>query len=66
MLGTAECSDERSCPAHSFWTAHRGKTLEFLRRTCVADVAAFEARRRWKLTVKGVVPPEPGPSAAPV
>lgn len=47
MLGTAECSDARACPAHKFWTAHRNKTIEFLRGTFVADIAAFEARRRW-------------------
>lgn len=58
MLGTAECSDERACPAHSFWTTHRAKTLDFLRRTRVADVAAFETRRRWKVTVKGADPAE--------
>ncbi len=48
MLGTAECSDERACPAHKFWTAHRNKTIEFLKHTYVSDIAAFEARRRWK------------------
>jgi len=46
MLGTAECSDERACPAHKFWTAHRATQLDFLRRTSIADVAAFETRRR--------------------
>jgi Rrf2 family protein len=48
MLGTAECSDERACPCHQFWTVHRGRSHEFLRKTTVADIAAFETRRRWK------------------
>jgi Rrf2 family protein len=48
MLGTAECSDERSCPAHKFWTAHRARSFEYLRHMHVADVAAFEIRKRWK------------------
>jgi Rrf2 family protein len=48
MLGTAQCSDERACPAHRFWTAERAKIHAYLGATNVADVAAFEARRRWK------------------
>ncbi|MBK8914984.1 MAG: Rrf2 family transcriptional regulator [Phycisphaerales bacterium] len=48
MLGTAQCSDDRACPAHEFWTAHRGRQLAFLQETTVADIAAFETRKRWK------------------
>ena len=48
MLGTAECTDARACPCHSFWTQHRERATDFLRRTTVADVAAFETRKRWK------------------
>ncbi len=59
MLGIADCSDERACPAHRFWTAARSKQWEFLRKTTLADVAAFEVRRRW-----GHNPPkrEPAPN----
>ncbi len=46
MLGTAECSDERACPAHRFWSAHRMKQIEFLRETTISQIAAFEVRRR--------------------
>lgn len=46
MLGTAACSDRRSCPAHEFWCAHREKLLEFLRQTSVAEIGTFEALRR--------------------
>lgn len=49
MLGTAQCSDERACPAHKFWSAERARVVEFLKRTTVADVAAFETRRRLML-----------------
>ncbi len=48
MLGTAECSDERACPAHKFWTAQRVRGQEYLRTMTIADVAAFETRRRWR------------------
>lgn len=48
MLGTAECSDERACPCHHFWVEHRAEYQQFLKRTTVADIAAFETRRRWK------------------
>lgn len=46
MLGISPCSDERACPAHNFWKAHRQREVEFLNRTTLADIAAFEARRR--------------------
>lgn len=48
MLGTAECSDDRACPAHKFWSATRAKVIEFLQATSVADIAAFESKRRWR------------------
>lgn len=47
MLGIAECSDERACPCHKFWAPQRGRQIEFLKQTTVADIAAFETRRRW-------------------
>ena len=43
MLEQTECSDERACPAHEFWVAHRDKEVEFLRRTSIQDLANFEA-----------------------
>jgi Rrf2 family protein len=48
MLGVSECSDERACPCHRFWTQQRGRATEFLQTTTVADMAAFETRRRIK------------------
>ena len=46
MLGVAECSDERGCPAHKFWGAHREELVAFLKTTTIADIAAFDTRRR--------------------
>lgn len=46
ILGTAECSDERACPAHRFWVAHREQYTAYLRQMTLADVASFELRRR--------------------
>lgn len=48
MLGVSECSDERACPCHKFWTQQRSRATEFLHVTTVADLAAFESRRRLK------------------
>ncbi len=48
MLGVSECSDERACPCHEYWTRQRASQHEFLRLTTVADIAAFETRKRWK------------------
>lgn len=48
MLGTATCSDDRSCPAHKFWKEHKARLVDFMQRTTVADIAAFESRRRWR------------------
>lgn len=48
MLGTATCSDDRSCPAHKFWKEHKARLVDFMQQTTVADIAAFESRRRWR------------------
>lgn len=47
MLGTAECSDTRDCPAHAFWGKERASQIDFLKKMTVADVAAFETQRNW-------------------
>ncbi len=52
MLGTAQCSDERCCPAHKYWSAERAKIHEQLKSMTIADIAAFETRRRWKTNAK--------------
>jgi Rrf2 family protein len=44
-LGTAECSDERACPAHALQLSIRAKQLEFLRKTTVQQIGDFNAKR---------------------
>ena len=56
MLRTEKCSDDRSCPAHQFWTQQRDRQLQFLQTTTLADVAEFEARQRH---LHGVVAVDP-------
>ncbi|MBL9000528.1 MAG: Rrf2 family transcriptional regulator [Phycisphaerae bacterium] len=63
FLGVSECSDERACPAHRFWTQHRSVTIEFLKETTIADLAAFETRRRAKALRSAGVKVELGVSA---
>jgi Rrf2 family protein len=47
MLGNAQCTQDRACPAHAFCDSYRTQLAEFLKTTTVADIAAFETRRRW-------------------
>ncbi len=46
ILSEERCSDERACPAHEFAKRMRAQCEEFLRSTTVADLAAFELKRR--------------------
>jgi Rrf2 family protein len=59
MLGSAACTEDRTCPAHRFCRSHRRELAEFLQTTTLADMAAFETRRRWKAS-------ELAPDTAPV
>lgn len=45
LLALEGCSDERACPAHAFWKAHRQAIWDFLHGTTLADMASFEAQR---------------------
>ena len=58
MLGTAQCSDERACPAHKYWSTQRARIHEYLKSMTVADVAVFETRRRWRADPKAAKPAE--------
>lgn len=62
MLGTAVCSDERSCPAHTFWSGVRTQYVNYLRQKTVADIAAFELRRR---TLRPHAKPRPDAATPP-
>lgn len=48
FLGNAECTEDRACPAHEFCKGYRADLSEFLQKTTIADIAAFENRRRWQ------------------
>jgi Rrf2 family iron-sulfur cluster assembly transcriptional regulator len=49
LLGNAKCTEDRACPAHEFCTDYREGLARFLRKTTIADIAAFENRRRWRI-----------------
>jgi Rrf2 family iron-sulfur cluster assembly transcriptional regulator len=44
LLGLVTCSDERACPAHSFWKEARQQIESTLRGTTLADVIAHDRR----------------------
>ena len=48
MLGLAQCTDERACPAHEYWKAQRTQSQEYLANMTLADVGHFEAGQRRK------------------
>ena len=42
LLGKAECSAQRACPAHVFWGLERERIRSQLQRMTISDVARFE------------------------
>ncbi len=42
MLGVANCSDRRNCPAHEFNSKRRERLIEYLRGMTIADIAEFQ------------------------
>jgi Rrf2 family protein len=49
LLGLAECSDERGCPMHDFWTEEKEKIEQKLQAVSLAQVAEFEERDEGRL-----------------
>lgn len=45
MLGQAECSDERACPLHEYWTSTCDQFLGTLASTSLQDLAQFGESR---------------------
>jgi Rrf2 family protein len=45
LIGLEACSDARACPAHAFWKKTREDIRDTLRRTTLAGVIEFEARK---------------------
>ena len=46
LLGDIECSDERACPTHVFWSATRAAIKHELSSTTLADVCAFNLKSK--------------------
>jgi Rrf2 family protein len=44
LLGHAQCSEERACPAHRFWKAARAEITAQLSAITLADAVAFAQR----------------------
>ena len=49
LLGLEECSDERACPIHEFWSAQKKQIEAKLTQTTLADVAAQESKKEGRL-----------------
>ena len=49
LLGLAECSDERACPMHEFWSKERARIEAKLTKITIKDVANFERLHRGRL-----------------
>ena len=62
ILGIADCSDDRACPAHAFNVDRRQRLLAFLESTTVAGIGAAERERLgWRPSYP--VPDGGGPEA---
>lgn len=44
LLGQAECSDERACPLHEFWTVQSDKYLDMLKTTSLGNLEQFDRK----------------------
>mgnify|MGYP000635277803 CR=1 FL=1 len=60
LLGLAECSDERACPLHTFWTVTTERIMRMMRRTTLAEAAEFEYLHTQQMRP---VRPVPAPAA---
>ena len=49
LIGLAECSDDRGCPAHDYWIREQSKMQSKLNRLTLASVAKFEKRSNGRL-----------------
>jgi Rrf2 family protein len=52
MLGSAECSEQKNCPAHRFWAVERVRVMDFLRRTTLRDVGQGRKGRQGEAAEK--------------
>jgi Rrf2 family protein len=50
LLGFKDCSDERACPAHTFWKSERDHIHRCLKDISLEEVRTFEGQSRtWRL-----------------
>jgi len=42
MLGVADCSDQRGCPAHEYNSQRRENLIAYLKSMSIADIAEFQ------------------------
>ena len=49
LLGLSECSEERACPTHAFWSEQRKLIEQKLKSISLADVSEFESRKNGRL-----------------
>jgi len=45
LLGLSECSDERACPTHEFWSEQRTQIEKKLSELSLREVAEYEKKR---------------------
>ncbi|BDU68214.1 hypothetical protein GETHOR_03150 [Geothrix oryzae] len=50
LLGFSECTDERACPAHTFWKSERDHIHRCLKDISLEEIRTFEQQSRtWRL-----------------
>ena len=50
LLGFKECTDERACPAHTFWKSERDHIHRCLKDISLEEIRTFEQQSRtWRL-----------------
>ena len=55
LLGMIACSDERACPAHTFWKKTRADIRDRLSQLTLAEIVEFEEKRDKNEKNKGLV-----------
>ncbi len=51
-LGIPSCSDAHPCAAHAFWKVQRRREVRFLKKTTLAEVAAYDEEHPGVLPVR--------------
>jgi len=51
LLGFSECSDERNCPVHEFWSVKKEIIRESMKQITLDQVAVFEGKPGGRIKV---------------